>query len=330
MKTSAPASNSYGHFDDAQREYVITRPDTPLPWLNYLGQDDFFGLCTNTAGGYSFWRDAKLRRLTRYRYNNVPMDLGGRYLYVKDGDTVWNPGWKPVKTQLDHYECRHGIGYSRITGANNGRARQALESVHKHLYTPNGIVLQQPAYETYHIELGEVSSYPPGYKENAGIFCHNNTWIHLGWCQQGEGDRAFEYYLSICPAAQEQNIETYRCEPYVYAQMISGRDAHIAGEAKNAWLTGTAAWTFVTVSQGIFGIQPGFDGLRIDPCIPKTWPGFKVTRAYRGASYEVTVNNPKGLSKGVTRMKVDGKEVVGNVLPLAPAGSTVKVEIELG
>lgn len=820
MKTSAPASNSYGHFDDANREYVITRPDTPLPWLNYLGQDDFFGLCTNTAGGYSFWRDAKLRRLTRYRYNNVPMDLGGRYLYIKDGDTVWNPGWKPVKTKLDRYECRHGIGYSRIAGAkngvetemltfippgetleiwrttvrntgatakkitvfsfvefclfealndmtnyqrtysigevevedgaiyhkteyrerrshyalfgctapvsgfdtsrdafvgvhnglhepqavlagkctgsiahgwnpvgahsvelnlapgesrefayllayvdqgaeekfsapkvlnkvkgralmakyrdiaavddafarlniawtknlssfqvtqspdavaarmantwnqyqcmatfnlsrsasmyetgigrgmgyrdsnqdilgfvhmlperarqrildiaatqlsdgtcyhqyqpltkkgnaeiggdfyddhlwlilstcayiketgdtsildeavgyadkpgsretllhhletsiaytmkqrgphklplighadwndclnlncfstepnesfqcagdvkgsiaesvmiaglflyatreleglytsmnrtadakriagnyaemldaiethawdgewyirafdakgnpvgskvckegkifiesqawcvlggagaNNGRARQALESVHKHLYTPNGIILQQPAYETYHIELGEVSSYPPGYKENAGIFCHNNTWIHLGWCQQGEGDRAFEYYLSICPAAQEKNIETYRCEPYVYAQMISGRDAAIAGEAKNAWLTGTAAWTFVTVSQGIFGIQPGFDGLRIDPCIPKNWPGFKVTRAYRGASYEVTVNNPKGLSKGVTRMKVDGKEVPGNVLPLAPAGKTVKVEIDLG
>ncbi|MFA6287013.1 MAG: glycosyl transferase [Opitutaceae bacterium] len=820
MNTSAPASNSYGHFDDAHREYVITRPDTPLPWLNYLGQDDFFGLCTNTAGGYSFWRDAKLRRLTRYRYNNVPMDLGGRYLYIKDGDTVWNPGWKPVKTALDRYECRHGIGYSRITGAKNGvetemlmfippgetleiwrttvrntgtvakkitvfsfvefclfealndmtnyqrtysigevevedgaiyhkteyrerrshyalfgcthpvsgfdtsrdafvgvhnglhepkavlagkctnsiahgwnpvgahsieltlapgesrtfayllayvdqgneekfsapkvlnkvkgralmakyrdiaavddafarlniawtknlssfqvtqspdavaarmantwnqyqcmatfnlsrsasmyetgigrgmgyrdsnqdilgfvhmlpararerildiaatqlsdgtcyhqyqpltkkgnaeiggdfyddhlwlilstcsyiketgdltildapvgyadkpgsketilhhletsiaytmkqrgphklplighadwndclnlncfstepnesfqcagdvkgsiaesvmiaglflyatreleglytsmqrtadakriaanyaemldaiethawdgewyirafdakgnpvgskvckegkifiesqawcvlggagagngRARQALESVHKHLYTPNGIILQQPAYETYHVELGEVSSYPPGYKENAGIFCHNNTWINLGWCQQGEGDRAFEYYLSICPAAKESQIETYRCEPYVYAQMISGRDAHTPGEAKNAWLTGTAAWTFVTVSQGIFGIQPGFDGLRIDPCIPKTWPGFKITRAYRGASYDITVKNPKGISKGVTRMKVDGREITGNVLPLAPAGTTVKVEIELG
>ncbi|MFH1496469.1 MAG: glycosyl transferase, partial [Verrucomicrobiota bacterium] len=126
MTTSASPTNPYGHFDDANREYVITRPDTPLPWLNYLGQDDFFGLCTNTAGGYSFWRDAKLRRLTRYRYNNVPMDLGGRYLYIKDGDTVWNPGWKPVKTQLDHYECRHGIGYSRITGAKNGVETEML------------------------------------------------------------------------------------------------------------------------------------------------------------------------------------------------------------
>ena len=112
--------NPYGHFDDPNREYVITRPDTPLPWLNYLGQDEFFGLCTNTAGGYTFWKDAKLRRLTRYRYNNVPMDLGGRYLYVNDGGDVWNPGWKPVKAALDRYECRHGLGYTRIIGAKNG------------------------------------------------------------------------------------------------------------------------------------------------------------------------------------------------------------------
>ncbi|AWI10612.1 GH36-type glycosyl hydrolase domain-containing protein [Ereboglobus luteus] len=823
----APASNPYGYFDDANREYVITRPDTPLPWLNYLGQDDFFGLCTNTAGGYSFWRDAKLRRLTRYRYNNVPMDLGGRYLYIRDAATgdVWNPGWKPMKTALDRYECRHGTGYTRITGArdgietemlffvppgetlelwratirntgpvprkvqifsfvefclfealndmtnyqrtysigevevepgdgaiyhkteyrerrnhyalfgcahpingydtdrdafvgvhnglhepqavlagkprnsiahgwnpigshfieldlkpgetrefafvlayidqgpdspenpkftapfvinktkgraimakyrdiaavddafarlratwashlsafqvtdcpdpiaarmantwnqyqcmatfnlsrsasmfetgigrgmgfrdsnqdilgfvhmlpdrarqrildiaatqlsdgtcyhqyqpltkkgnaeiggdfyddhlwlvlstcayiketgdraildtpvgyadksgsrdtllhhletsiaytmkqrgphglplighadwndclnlncfstepnesfqcagdvkgsiaesvmiaglflhatrelealyrwlqrdtdaariaeqhatmldavethawdgewyirafdaagkpvgsktcgegkifiesqawcvlggagaNNGRARQALESVHKHLYTPDGIILQQPAYSTYHLNLGEVTSYPPGYKENAGIFCHNNTWIHLGWCQLGEGDRAYEYYLSICPAAKEQQIETYRCEPYVYAQMIAGRDAATPGEAKNAWLTGTAAWTFVTVSQGILGIQPTYDGLRIDPCMPKNWPGFTVRRVYREVEYIITVRNPSNLSKGVARLTVDGREITGNVIPAAPSGSKIMVEAEL-
>jgi len=108
--------NPFGHFDDSKREYVITRPDTPLPWLNYLGQDEFFGLCTNTAGGYTFWKDAKMRRLTRYRYNNVPYDLGGRYIYVNDGGSVWNPGWKPIKAKLDKYECRHGLGYTRIVG----------------------------------------------------------------------------------------------------------------------------------------------------------------------------------------------------------------------
>ena len=811
--------NPYGYFDDAKREYVITRPDTPLPWLNYIGQDEFFGLCTNTAGGYTFWKDAKLRRLTRYRYNNVPMDLGGRYLYINDNGTVWNPGWKPTKTKLDKYECRHGLGYTQIIGAkdgvevemlffvplgenlevwkttvrntgkttkdlklfsyvefclfealndmtnyqrtysigevevegsaiyhktefrerrshytlfastkevagfdtsrdafvgvhnglheaqvpfagnskktiahgwnpigshqinvklapgasetfsfilayveqgdlpkfdkpfvmnkikgkellakyqkpgavdaafqavkslwdgllskfqvdcpdphasrmlntwnqyqcmatfnlsrsaslyetgigrgmgfrdsnqdllgfvhliperarqrildiaatqlsdgtcyhqyqpltkkgnaevggdfyddhlwlvlstcsyiketgdtaileapvgyadkpgskdnllhhletsiaytlknrggrglplighadwndclnlncfstepnesfqlagdvkgskaesvmiaglflyasremvslyqylkkpqdqdrlqkaydgmlkvveeqawdgewyirafdakgnpvgsktneegkifiesqgwcvlggagkDNGRARQALESVHKHLYTSNGVILQQPAYSTYHLELGEVTSYPPGYKENAGIFCHNNTWINLGWCLLGDGDRALEYYLSICPSAKEEQIEIYRGEPYVYSQMIAGRDAATPGEAKNSWLTGTAAWTFLTVSQGLLGVKPDFDGLRIDPCIPKGWKEFKVTRNYREVEYQVHVSNPKGICQGVKSLKVDGQKVAGNLIPIAFGKKIVQVEVTLG
>jgi cellobiose phosphorylase len=812
-------SNPYGRFDDAAREYVISRPDTPLPWLNYLGSDEFFGLCTNTAGGYTFWKDAKLRRLTRYRYNDQPMDLGGRYLYVNDSGSVWNPGWKPVKAALDRYECRHGMGYTRITGekdglevellffvapgenaeiwratvrnksakhksvklfsyqefclfealndmtnyqrtysigeveveggaiyhkteyrerrnhytlfacthpvagfdtsrdaflgsvhhglheaqvpfkgkagmsrafgwnpigshqvdlelapgksetfsfllayvdqgslekfekpgvmnktlgralvakysapgavdaafaalrgqwdgllgkfqaatpdehatrmlnvwnqyqcmatfnlsrsaslyetgigrgmgfrdsnqdllgfvhliperarqriidiaatqlsdgtcyhqyqpltkkgnadvggdfyddhlwlvlstcayiketgdkgildapvgyadkpgssesllhhletsiaytlakrgphglplighadwndclnlncfstepnesfqtagdvkdskaesvmiaglflyaaremsglyawlgrspdaarmdghhsrmlktveeqawdgewyrraydaagnpvgsaantegrifiesqgwcvlggagAANGRARKAMDSVDRLLNTKYGVVLQQPPYATYHKELGEVSSYPPGVKENAGIFCHNNTWIHLGWCLLGEGEKALEYYLSICPSAQEDRIESYRAEPYVYAQMIAGKDAPVFGEAKNSWLTGTAAWTFVALSQGILGVQPGYEGLALDPCIPKAWPGFSVTREYRGAVYAITVKN-HGVNKGVKSLKVDGELVPGNVVPLAPAGRRVQVEVELG
>jgi cellobiose phosphorylase len=819
----------YGFFDDPQREYVITRPDTPLPWLNYIGQDDFFGLCTNTAGGYSFWKDSRLRRLTRYRYNNIPCDLGGRYIYVNDGGSVWNPGWKPVKAKLDGYECRHGLGYSRITGAkgglevellffvppgrneeiwkitvsnkskerktprlfsfqefcfyealndmtnyqrsysigevevegsaiyhkteyrerrshytlfactrsvagfdtdrdkfvgvheglhearvpfagkcsgskafgwnpigahqvdldlapgqkesfafvlayveqgdrpkfeapgvmnkelgreivarytvpgavdeafaalgrfwddllsnfqaelpdehaarmlnawnqyqcmatfnlsrstsmyetgigrgmgfrdsnqdilgfvhmiperarerildiastqlsdgtcyhqyqpltkkgnvelggdfyddhlwlvlstcayiketgdlgileeacgyadkesgaenllhhlelsidytmrkrgprglplighadwndclnlncfstepnesfqtagdvagsqaesvmiaglflhasremaalydfmkrpddaklvlgkreemlaaveaagwdgewyrraydasgrpvgskendegkiyvesqgwcvlggagaddaagpSKGRARRAMESVHRLLYTPKGILLQQPAYSTYHVELGEVSSYPPGVKENAGIFCHNNTWIHLAWCQLGDGDRALEYYLSICPSAKQGEIDLYRSEPYVYAQMIAGRDAPCFGEAKNSWLTGTAAWTLVALTQGILGIKPDYRGLVVDPCIAKAWKGFSATRKFRGAEYRIEVRNPRGICKGVASVKVDGKAVApvakSALLPLFPAGTTHRVEIELG
>jgi len=824
-------ANPYGHFDDERREYVITRPDTPWPWLNYLGQDDLFGLCTNTGGGYTFWRDAKLRRLTRYRYNNVPLDSGGRYLYVHDGGTVWNPGWKPVKAALDRYECRVGLGYSRITGERDGlevsqlvfvppghdvelwqvsvrntspgrkqprlfsfvefafyealvdltnyqrtysigevevegaaiyhvtelrerrdhytvfactgpvtgfdtsreafvgvheglhearvpfsgratgsiahgwnpigshevsldlepgeeqtfafvlgfvqqgdlpkfeapqvadkrrgrefvarwsapgavdeafaalnhswdelldgfrvecpdphvtrmantwnqyqcmatfnlsrsaslfesgigrgmgfrdsnqdllgfvhmvpararqrlldlaatqlsdgtcfhqyqpltkkgnadvggdfyddhlwlvlstcayvketgdvsvldepcgyadveypvrsdgatdpresllhhletsiaytmakrgphglplighadwndclnlncfstepnesfqtagdvagsqaesvmiaglflaaaeelaalydhlgrpsdahrvrgqraevlaateahgwdgewwlraydaagapvgthaddegrifvesqgwcalggagadgRARQALEAVETHLATPNGIVLQQPAYTRYRLELGEITSYPPGVKENAGIFCHNNTWIHLAWCRLGDGDRALAGYLSVCPSAKEDQIDTYRLEPYVYAQTIAGPDSPTFGEAKNSWLTGTAAWTFVVVSQGILGVQPDHAGLRIDPCIPRSWPGFRVTRRFRGATYEITVTNPDGVSKGVRSIVVDGRAVEGAVdgavVPAAPAGTVVAVEVVLG
>jgi len=816
--------NSYGFFDDAHREYVITRPDTPLPWLNYLGQDEFFGLCTNTAGGYTFWKDAKLRRLTRYRYNNVPYDLGGRYFYANDGGEVWNPGWKPVKAKNVDYECRHGLGYTRIVGerdglevetvffvppgenlevwkvtvrnnsakrktpklfsyqefcffealndmtnyqrtysigevevegsaiyhkteyrerrnhyslfactrpiagfdtsrdafvgiheglhepkvpfagactnslafgwnpigahqvdldlapgesttfafvlayveqgdtpkfdapfvmnkslgraivdkysapgavdaafadlkrywddllgnfqadcpnehanrmlntwnqyqcmatfnmsrsasmyetgigrgmgfrdsnqdllgfmhmipsrgrqrildiagtqlsdgtcyhqyqpltkkgnaevggdfyddhlwlvlstcayiketgdttilqapcgyadktyaaendketllhhletsitytmkkrgphglplighadwndclnlncfstepnesfqtagdvkdskaesvmiaglflyaaremaglydflgnasdagrmradyaemletvereawdgewytraydaegapigsksnaegkifiesqgwcvlggagADNGRARQAMESVHKHLFTKNGAVLQQPAYSTYDPKLGEVTSYPPGVKENAGIFSHNNTWIHLGWCLLGDGDRALEYYLSICPSAKQDQIETYRGEPYVYAQMIAGKDAPCFGEAKNNWLTGTAAWTFVTVSQGLLGIKPDYAGLRIDPCIPKAWPGFTATRQFRGNTYRIRVSNPNGVSKGVKSLRVDGHDIAPDApIPVSADGTEHTVEVVLG
>jgi cellobiose phosphorylase len=216
-------------------------------------------------------------------------------------------------------------------GKDNGRARLALESVHRHLYTPNGIILQQPAYSRYYLELGEVSSYPPGYKENAGIFCHNNTWIHLAWCLMGEGDRAMEYYLSICPSAKEEQIETYRSEPYVYAQMIAGRDAETTGEAKNSWLTGTAAWTFVSVAQGILGVKPDFEGLRLDPCIPSKWDYYTVTREYRGVVYEIMVKNPKGLCRGVKSLSVDGKRVEGNLISQPPKGTkTVKVEVVLG
>jgi len=822
MRENAP--NPYGYFDDSVREYVVTRPDTPLPWLNYLGQDEFFGLCTNTAGGYTFWKDAKLRRLTRYRYNNVPYDLGGRYFYVNDAGAVWNPGWKPIKAAGVAYECRHGLGYTRIVGerdglevetlffvppgenlevwkvtvrnkssvrktpklfsyqefcffealndmtnyqrtysigevevegsaiyhkteyrerrnhytlfactrpiagfdtsrdafvgiheglhearvpfsgkatnsvafgwnpigshqvdldlapgaeesfgfvlayveqgdkakydapfvmnkevgrsivakyssagaienafndlkkywddllgnfqvscpnehasrmlnvwnqyqcmatfnmsrsasmyetgigrgmgfrdsnqdllgfvhmipsrarqrildiaatqlsdgtcyhqyqpltkkgnadiggdfyddhlwlilstcsyikesgdtsildaptgyadktyggladkesllhhletsiaytmkkrgpnglplighadwndclnlncfstepnesfqtagdvrdskaesvmiaglflyaardmaelydflgkpadaarmradyaemlktveekawdgewytraydangdvvgskvneegkiyiesqgwcvlggagADNGRARQAMESVHKWLYTKNGIVLQQPAYSTYDKMLGEVTSYPPGVKENAGIFSHNNTWIHLGWCLLGEGDRALEYYLSICPSAKQDQIETYRGEPYVYPQMIAGKDAPCFGEAKNNWLTGTAAWTFVVVSQGIIGLKPDYEGLRVDPCVPKSWKEFTATRRFRGDTFNIRVTNPDGVSKGVKTLSLDGKPLdPSRPIPVVGDGKAHAVEVVLG
>ncbi len=812
---------NYGHFDDSNREYVITRPDTPLPWLNYFGQDEFFGMATQTAGGYTFWKDAKLRRLTRYRYNNNPMDNDGRFLYVKQGKSVWNPGWKPTRTKLDAFECRHGLGYSRITGKkdgieveqlmfippgenlevwkisvrnktkkpqklslfsyvefcffealndmtnyqrtysigeveiegsaiyhkteyrerrnhytlfgctrkidgydtsrdafvgvhhglhdpkavmagkctnsrafgwnpvgaqqinlslkpgqeetfaiilayvdqgdlpkfdspmvmnktkgreilarysdmkvvdaafnavkerwesllsiyqapkvpnvhlqrmvntwnqaqcmatfnlsrsasgyetgigrgmgyrdsnqdilgfvhllpararqrildiastqladgtcfhqyqpltkkgnadigggfnddplwlilstcayiretgdltilnepcgyadkpgskdpllhhietsiqytlnnrgphalplighadwndclnlnchskepnesfqtagdiagskaesvmiaglflyatrdlvklyhfmgqtqdasriqghyddmlktveeqawdgawytrafdaeskpigskvckegkiyiesqawcvlggagqNNGRAKKALQAVDKYLYTPeHGCALQYPPYSTYHSELGEVSSYPPGYKENAGVFSHNNTWIHIGWTMFGEGEKALEYYLSICPSAKKDH-DVYRSEPYVYAQMTASQFSPTPGEGKNSWLTGTGAWSFVVASQSILGVQPDYTGLRIDPCIPKKWKGFSVSRKFRGVTYSIEVTNPKSKSKGVKSLKIDGQKIAGNVIPLPTDGRTaVKVEVTLG
>src|SRR5512136_1108704 len=109
----------YGYFDDERREYVITRPDTPLPWINYLGDHAYFGLISNTSGGYSFYRDARLRRITRYRYNNIPLDSNGKYFYIRDGEVLWSPSWKPAKTPLDKYECRHGLGYTQFLGEKN-------------------------------------------------------------------------------------------------------------------------------------------------------------------------------------------------------------------
>jgi len=210
-------------------------------------------------------------------------------------------------------------------GMDNGRAARAMESVHERLFTPHGVILQQPAYQTYHLELGEVSSYPPGYKENAGIFCHNNTWIQIAWCMLGEGEKALEYYKSICPATKEGSIDTYRCEPYVYAQMIAGRDAARYGEAKNSWLTGTAAWTFVALSQHILGIRADYEGLVIDPCISPEWDGFKVTRRFRGKTCKITVRNPKQKCKGVKELSVNGVRVEGNRVPLAMLGEGCEI-----
>jgi len=216
-------------------------------------------------------------------------------------------------------------------GQGNGRARKALEAVEKYLYKPGlGCALQYPPYSTYHLELGEVSSYPPGYKENAGVFSHNNTWIHIGWTLFGDGDRALAYYLSICPSAKKDQA-VYRSEPYVYAQMTASQFSPTPGEAKNSWLTGTAAWSFVVASQYILGIRPDFDGLRVDPCVPGKWKAFTVVRRFRGVTYTIAVSNPKGLSKGVNSLFVDGRRVAGNLLRSPSDGRTeVRVEAVIG
>ncbi|MDY2996057.1 MAG: hypothetical protein SOU16_01935 [Faecalimonas sp.] len=712
----------FGFFNDSDREYVITSPATPQPWINYLGNEEFFSLISNTCGGYSFYKDAKLLRLTRYRYNNVPADTNGRYYFIKHNDTVWTPAWQPVKTELDSYECRHGLGYSRFTSSKNkieakltafvplhetcevnqliltnnnetceqldltsyvefcfwnavddatnfqrnlsigevevcgseiyhkteyrerrnhfayytvnaeingfdtsrdaflgvygsierpqtvlagassdsiasggavigshhlkvilkpgesksfvfvlgysenpyedkweapniikkdaaraamkrfstdeqvekalndlkeywntllatfsvdsadeklnrmvniwnqyqcmvtfnmsrsasyfesgtgrgmgfrdscqdllgfvhlipDRARQRIldiaatqfedgsayhqyqpltkkgnsdigsgfnddplwliagtaayiketgdlsildeivdfnndpalaKPLSEHLkrsfdYTlthlgPNGlpligradwndclnlncfskepgesfqtfgpsegpvaesvfiagmfikygIVLQQPAYSKYYLNLGEISSYPPGYKENAGIFCHNNPWVSIAETRIGRGDRAFEIYRRTCPAYIEEISEIHRTEPYVYSQMIAGKDAPKHGEAKNSWLTGTAAWTFVNVSQYILGIRPSFDGLEIDPCIPSNMDGFTATRKYRNAVYYITVKNPNHVEKGVQKLTVNGESVEGTCVKAIDNVKEYHIEVVMG
>lgn len=209
-------------------------------------------------------------------------------------------------------------------GLDDGRADQALASVAERLATPHGIMLQQPAYSHYYLNLGEISTYPPGYKENAGIFCHTNPWIIIAEAMAGHGDRAHDYYLRICPSAREAISDVHRCEPYVYAQMIAGRDAPTHGEAKNSWLSGTAAWNYVAISQWILGIRPGYDGLQIAPVMPEDWPGFSATRIFRGVTYRITVRRA-GPGNAVA-LAVDGKPLAGNRVPL-PAADVREVRV---
>lgn len=249
-------------------------------------------------------------------------------------DTVLDAGWDGEwflraydanSNKVGSKECEDGQIYIEPQGfcvlagigVKEGKAQKAMESVKNILDTKYGIVLLQPAYKDYHLELGEVSSYPPGYKENAGIFCHNNPWVTVAETVIGDGDRAFETYAKICPAYIEEISDIHRTEPYVYSQMIAGKDAVHHGEAKNSWLTGTAAWTFLSASQYILGVRPSLDGLMIDPCLPAQFKELKVKRTFRGTDYNITIKNPSNAQKGIKKLIVDGVEVAGNIIPVS-------------
>lgn len=214
-------------------------------------------------------------------------------------------------------------------GKEEGMVKKALDSVKERLDCEYGIVLNNPAFTRYVIEYGEISTYPPGYKENAGIFCHNNPWIMIGETVIGRGDAAWDYFRKICPSYLEDISDLHKTEPYVYSQMIAGKDAFRPGEAKNSWLTGTAAWNFYAISRYILGVQPQYDGLLIEPCIPKEWKGYEVTRKFRGATYNIKVSNPKGVSKGVSHVLVNGVKIEGNLVPIYDSGE-YEVEVIMG
>ncbi len=255
------------------------------------------------------------------------------------GETVMQSGWdgewflraydhasQPVGSKI----CQEGQIFIEPQGmcvmaglgTKDWRAAKALESVQKHLASQHGIVLHQPAYTHYYLNLGEISSYPPGYKENASVFCHTNPWIMIAETIIGDGDQAHDYYLRINPSAREKISEVHRSEPYVYAQTIAGKDAPSFGEAKNSWLTGTAAWNFVAITQHILGIRPDYNGLVIDPCIPAKWDGFEIRRQYRGSVYQIKVSNPNHLNRGICSLTVDGKIIDGNIAPFFNDGKS--------
>lgn len=262
-------------------------------------------------------------------------------------DTILKSGWDgdwflraydAYSHKVGSRECEEGQIYIEPqgfcvlagVGVKEGLAEKALDSVKEKLDTDYGIMILQPAYTRYHLELGEVSSYPPGYKENAGIFCHNNPWVSIAETVIGRGSRAFEIYRKTCPAYVEEISEIHRTEPYVYSQMVAGRDAKFHGEAKNSWLTGTAAWTFANISQYILGVYPTHSGLQINPCVPKGFGDFKLTREYRGAVYHIQVLNPQDVEKGVISMTVDGTAVEGNIIPCPKDQKEVNVVVTMG
>ena len=201
-------------------------------------------------------------------------------------------------------------------GLKEGLCDKALDSVKERMECEHGIVLNNPAYTTYHVEMGEISSYPEGYKENAGIFCHNNPWVIIGEAVDGRGDDAWNHYKKILPSYVEEKYQTlHKVEPYVNCQMVAGKDSARPGEGKNSWLTGTASWMWYTISEYILGIKPSYDGLLIDPCLPSTAKTYEVTRKFRGGEFHITVNNPEGNQKGVKSITVDGNTINGNIIP---------------
>lgn len=263
-------------------------------------------------------------------------------------DSAWDGDWflrayDAEGKKMGSKECEEGQifiepqGFAIMSDIDAEASKKTLKAINERLNTQYGLVLNNPAFTKYYIQYGEISTYPGGYKENAGIFTHNNAWIICAAAYAGEGDQAFKYYSEIAPAFTEETSDIHKTEPYVYGQMIGGKDAGADigkqgdnfGQGKNSWLTGTAAWNMVAISQYILGIAADFDGLKIDPSIPHEWDGMKATRQFRGATYDITVKNPNHVCKGVKSMTVDGKAVAGNVIPVMDGGKHT-VEVVLG
>jgi cellobiose phosphorylase len=224
----------------------------------------------------------------------------------------------------------NGQTWPVISGfASPERARQALEAVYRRLNTPKGIKLSTPGFNGFDPSKGGVTTYPPGAKENGGIFLHPNPWAMIAETRLGNGDRAYEYYRQINPAAKNDVIEEFECEPYVYPQNILGDEHPQFGLARNSWLSGTAAWSYVAATQHILGLRPEYSGLRVDPCIPARWDGFTAERVFRGVRYRITVHNPNHVCRGIKEMIVDGQHIAGNILPPALPGEAHQIEVTL-
>ncbi|MFW6287960.1 MAG: GH36-type glycosyl hydrolase domain-containing protein, partial [bacterium] len=211
------------------------------------------------------------------------------------------------------------------------KAVSAMDNVKKYLASDHGIVLNYPAFREFDEEVGAITSFPVSLKENGGIFCHANTWAIIAETMLGRGDRAFEYYLSYLPARYNDTADKYTMEPYVYSQFITGKEhEHHFGRARNSWLTGTASWSFVAISQYILGVRADYEGLIVDPVIPHEWDSYSVYRRYRGKDFNIKVKNPENVSAGIKEFRVNGEVVEGNLIPLSMMKDENEVEVIMG
>ena len=274
-----------------------------------------------TVADYTIAYETTKRRVNEHAWDGA--------WYVRYFDADGSP--------LGSHANAHGQIYANaqswpvISGfASRNRAAAALEALHRRLNTSRGIKLSTPGYDGFDPAKGGVTTYPPGAKENGGIFLHANPWVIIAETIVRNGDRAFEYYDQINPVAKNDHIDEFECEPYVYPQNILGDEHPQFGLARNSWLSGTASWAYQAATQYILGIRPTYEGLEVDPCIPRTWDGFKATRKFRGAIYQIEVKNPSHVCKGVRSVRVDGKEIRGNVAPVFDDGATHRVKVTMG
>ncbi|NLX08197.1 MAG: glycosyl transferase [Chloroflexi bacterium] len=339
-------------FDHVQRAVAFTRHNTGAHDLPLLGFADWNDPINLPTGAESFFNahlyGLALQELIALARHLNQSDLAERYSadYAEMRDRVnahgWDGAWyiryfdadgSPIGSSRNSEGqiFTNGQSWPVIAGyAPPERARRALDSVYERLNTSKGIKLSTPGYNGYDREKGGVTTYPPGAKENGGIFLHANPWVMIAETLLGNGDRAFEYYHQINPVAKNDHIDEFECEPYVYPQNILGDEHPQFGLARNSWLSGTASWSYQAGTQYILGVRPTYDGLLIDPCIPRAWDGFRVTRVFRGATYVITVHNPAHVSKGVQSVLLDGQPLAGQVISLCEDGQRHTVEVTLG
>jgi cellobiose phosphorylase len=338
--------------DHMKRALDFTRNDKGQHGLPHLGFADWNDTVNLRTGAESLFithlygRDL-LEMIELYDYiSNEEAARSCRSEYDKlkklFNDTSWDGKWYVRYfdydgTPLGSNRNEHGKIYLNaqswaiISGlALPDRAEKALDSLNRLLNTPKGIKVSWPGFDGYDCDKGGITTFPPGAKENGGIFLHTNPWAVIAETVVGNGDRAYRYYTQINPASKNDIAEEYECEPYVYAQNILSDEHPQFGLGRNSWLTGTASWMYQAATRFILGVRPRYNGLEVDPCIPKKWESFKVVRKYRNAIYTIGVKNPRHVSRGISLFKVDGKEIKGNLAPAFEDNRNHVVEAVMG